>query len=200
MMLIQLTGLSGAGKTTLAFATQKQLVNMGFKVEVLDGDEYRQHLCRDLGFSRADRIENIRRLGFVGLTLAKHGVIGILAAINPYDEARQWLRNQSPLVKTVALACPLEVLIERDIKGLYKRALLEAGHPDRIENFSGISDPYEIPGAPDLLLHTHEESIEACVEKLCLFILSMTGSPPTATGLHRPPAESSGPAHIPLLQ
>jgi len=170
MVLIQLTGLSGAGKSTLAFAAQKHLVALGYKVEVIDGDEYRLHLCKDLGFSKADRIENIRRLGFVGLTLAKHGVICILAAINPYEEARQLLQSKSPMVKTVALACPLQVLIQRDVKGLYKRALLEDGHPDRLEHFTGISDPYEVPQDADLVLNTHDESIDASVQKLIAFI------------------------------
>lgn len=180
MILIQLTGLSGSGKSTLAFAAQKRLVAMGYKVEVIDGDAYRLHLCKDLGFSKADRMENIRRLGFVGLTLARHDIICILAAINPYEEARQRLQSQSPMVKTVALSCPLEVLIERDVKGLYKRAMLAEGHSDRLENFTGISDPYEVPDQPDLVLNTSDESIDTTMEKFVDFILEQVGPAPAA--------------------
>jgi len=93
MLLIQMTGLSGAGKSSIALLTKRNLTALGYKVELLDGDDYRQHLCRDLGFSKADRMENIRRLGFVGLMLAKHGIISILCAINPYEESRIELKN-----------------------------------------------------------------------------------------------------------
>ena len=172
MLLLQLTGLSGAGKTTLSLGVQQPLQALGYKVEVIDGDEYRRHLCSDLGFSRADRIENIRRLGFVGLTLARQGIIAILAAINPYREARQALQAQGPLVKTAYVSCPLNVLQQRDVKGLYQRALLPEDHPRRLNNFTGISDPYEIPEHPDLLLNTDMETEAESAQRLVRFILN----------------------------
>ena len=166
-----MTGLSGAGKSSIAHLARETLTGMGYKVELIDGDDYRRHLCRDLGFSKADRIENIRRLGFVGLTLAKHGVISILAAINPYEEARDALKRASPLTKTVFINCPLNVTKQRDTKGLYRRALLPVNHPDHIEHFTGINDPYEVPVQPDLVIHTNTETPEQSAKHLTDFII-----------------------------
>ena len=166
-----MTGLSGAGKSTVSQGANDILTELGYKVELLDGDDYRRHLCRDLGFSKADRLENIHRLGFVGLTLAKHGVIAILAAINPYEEARAALRQKSPLVKTVFVDCPLSITRERDPKGLYHRATLPAEHPEHIGHFTGISNPFEPPLNPDLILATHTQSVEDSVTTLVAFIL-----------------------------
>lgn len=171
MLLIQMTGLSGAGKSSIAAITGESLAVLGHRVELLDGDHYRQHLCRDLGFSKNDRLENIRRLGFVGLALARHGVISILAAINPYEEARAALKNSSPFVKTVHIDCPLDVVRQRDTKGLYRKALLPADHPDHIGHFTGISDPYEWPSQPDLTIRTAAETKEQSAERLTNFIL-----------------------------
>jgi adenylylsulfate kinase len=171
MLLIQMTGLSGAGKSSIAHIARETLTGLGYKVELLDGDDYRQHLCHDLGFSKADRIENIRRLGFVGLMLAKHGVISILAAINPYEEARDALKRASPLTKTVFIDCPLSVTKQRDPKGLYRRALLPIEDPDYIEHFTGISDPYEVPDQSDLVIQTHSETPEQSAKHLTDFII-----------------------------
>ncbi len=176
MLLIQLTGLSGAGKSTLAQAVQQRLLALDYKVEVIDGDVYRSHICSDLGFSKSDRIENIRRLGFIGLTLAKQGVIAILAAINPYEAARSALQNESPLVRTVFLSCSIEALKKNDKKGLYKRALLPKDDPDYLAHFTGISAPYEPPSAPHLVLHTHEETEEVSLQRLLAFILEQINS------------------------
>jgi adenylylsulfate kinase len=176
MLLIQLTGLSGAGKSTLAHAAQQRLLALGYKVEVIDGDVYRSHICSDLGFSKSDRMENIRRLGFIGLILARQGVIAILAAINPYEEARAALQKESPLVKTVFLSCSLEALKKNDTKGLYKRALLPKDHPDYLDNFTGITAPYEPPPTADLVLHTHGETEEASLQKLLSFIFEQISS------------------------
>jgi adenylylsulfate kinase len=171
MLLIQMTGLSGAGKSSIAQITKETLIGLGFKVELLDGDDCRRNLCYDLGFSKEDRLENIRRLGFVGLMLAKHGVISILAAINPYEEAREALKNKSPLTKTVFIDCPLCITAQRDTKGLYRKALLPPGHPDHITHFTGISDPYEVPSQPDLAIQTHKETLEESAKRLTDFIL-----------------------------
>jgi len=171
MLLIQMTGLSGAGKSSIATIAGESLIVAGYKVELLDGDECRRQLCHDLGFSKADRLENIRRLGYVGLVLAKHGVITILAAINPYEEAREALKNKSPLTKTVFIDCPLGVVKQRDTKGLYQKALLPPGHPDHIEHFTGISDPYEIPHQADLTIQTHTETKEQSAKRLIDFII-----------------------------
>lgn len=171
MLLIQMTGLSGAGKSSIAGLTANTLTGMGYRVELLDGDECRRELCSDLGFSKHDRMENIRRLGYVGLTLAKHGVITILSVINPYKEARQALKNKSPLTHTVFIDCPLSVARERDPKGLYRRATLPPGDPARISNFTGISDPYEAPGDADLTIKTNLETTEQSAQRLTDYIL-----------------------------
>ena len=166
-----MTGLSGAGKSSIAHIARETLIDLSYKVELLDGDNYRQHLCRDLGFSKEDRLKNIRRLGFVGLTLAKHGVISILSAINPYEEARDALKRASPLTKTVFIDCPLSVTTQRDPKGLYRRALLPVEDPDHITHFTGISDPYEVPKHPDLVIQTHTETPEQSAKHLTDFII-----------------------------
>jgi adenylylsulfate kinase len=171
MIFIQLTGLSGAGKTTLSYNVKRELEKYGLKTEVIDGDEYRTSLCKDLGFSKADRTENIRRLGFVGKTLARHGVIVLLAAINPYNEIRRELKENSPFVKTVWVDCNLEVLKERDTKGLYERAFLPKGHPKKLNNLTGVNDPFEIPEDADLIIKTDSETIAESTAKLLNFIL-----------------------------
>jgi adenylylsulfate kinase len=171
MLFIQMTGLSGAGKSSIAGKARDMLTDLDYKVELLDGDECRRQLCPDLGFSKADRLENIRRLGFIGLLLAKHGVISILAAINPYEEAREALKNKSSFTKTVFIDCSLQVAKQRDTKGLYRKALLPPDHPDHIEHFTGISDPYEVPVRPDLSIQTDIETVEQSAKRLTDFIL-----------------------------
>ena len=165
-----MTGLSGAGKSTIAQNTEFQLKKLGYAVEIIDGDLYRQQLCQDLGFSQADRLENIRRLGDYGLALMRQGVIVILAVINPYDAARQQLQAQSPYIKTVFIDCPLAVVVRRDPKGLYHRAQLPPTDPQYLPHFTGISDPFEPPAQPDLRLATHEISIETATNCLIQFI------------------------------
>ncbi len=171
-----MTGLSGAGKTTLAHAVQEQLTALGHAVDIIDGDVYRQTLCKDLGFSKADRLENIRRLGTVGLDKIDKGIIVILAVINPYEEARALLAAQSSRVKTVYIQCTLSVLKERDTKGLYKRALLPTDDPAHVAHFTGISDPYDIPQKPDLVIDTTLESIETASERLTTAVLGWLGT------------------------
>tara|TARA_Y100000310_G_scaffold242838_1_gene247057 strand:- start:11959 stop:12669 length:711 start_codon:yes stop_codon:yes gene_type:complete len=164
-MFIQMTGLSGAGKTTLAIEVGKRLTKKGFKIEIIDGDEYREGLCKDLGFSKEDRNTNIRRLGFVGKVLSRNNVVTIMSAINPYEEIRQELKNNCG-AKTVFIKCPLEKCIQRDVKGLYKKAI-----SGEIKNFTGISDPFEEPIHPDLVIDTHELTVEQAKTLLEDFIV-----------------------------
>ncbi len=170
MLFIQFTGLSGAGKSTIAHAVKMQLEKEGHKAEIIDADVYRPVLCPELGFSKKDRIENIRRLGFVAHLLAKHGVITILAAINPYEEVRKELVSKGGNVKTIWIKCGLETLIKRDTKGLYGKALLPDDHPDKIFNLSGVNDVYEPPLMPDLVINTESEAIETSVKRVVDFI------------------------------
>ncbi|MBZ5859375.1 adenylyl-sulfate kinase [Flavihumibacter profundi] len=171
MIFIQLTGLSGSGKSTIAHAVKVLLQERGHAVEVIDGDIYRKKLCPDLGFSKEDRNENIRRLGFVANRLAANGVISILAAINPYEEIRKELLNYGNHVKTVWINCDIKTLMERDTKQLYKKAFLPEGHPDKIYNLTGINDPFETPIEPDLVIDTHKNSESASIDMLFNFII-----------------------------
>jgi adenylylsulfate kinase len=175
MILIQLTGLSGAGKSTIADRAKTRLQSLGYAVEVIDGDEYRKSLCKDLGFSKEDRCENIRRLGFVGLKLVQFNVIVILAAINPYEEVRNELKQRSAAVKTVWVHCDVDTLRQRDTKGLYYRAFLDDGHKDKLHNLTGVNDPYEVPSDADLILHTYQETEEESTQKLLDLILTNIG-------------------------
>ena len=140
-------------------------------VEIIDGDEYRENLCKDLGFSKEDRNTNIRRLSFVSKVLSRNNVISIIAAINPYDEIRQENKKKDPNLKTVYIKCNLETLIQRDVKGLYKKALLPDNHPDKIYNFTGISDPFEEPEQCDLVIETDKQDLSNSAKILENFIL-----------------------------
>jgi adenylyl-sulfate kinase len=152
------TGLPGSGKTTLANMVGQELLGRGIDVEILDGDTIRTHLSKGLGFSKEDRDTNIRRIGWVCQQLTKHGVPSITAAVSPYREVRDEVRQLIEAVGgpgsfiEVFLNCPLEVCEQRDPKGLYKRARL-----GEIANFTGISDPYEPPEKPELILDTASE-------------------------------------------
>jgi adenylylsulfate kinase len=167
--LIWLTGLSGAGKTTITQALTPRLLEHGHKVEILDGDLVRETLSKGLGFSKEDRDTNIKRIGFVANLLAKHGVTVLVSAISPYRDARRQvlLEAQKNGVKAleVFVDAPLEVVSVRDVKGLYKKAL--AGE---IQHFTGVSDPYEAPLEPDIHIRTDlltlEQSVAAILEKL----------------------------------
>lgn len=169
-MLIQFTGLSGAGKSTIAQLVKARLKLEGYSVEVIDADVYRPVLCPDLGFSKADRVENIRRLGFVANLLARNGIITILAAINPYEVSRREMIAKGAHVKTVWINCDLDTLIERDTKGLYNRASLPDGHADKLYNLTGVNDAYEMPVMPDLIINTHTETVDTSVDTVVAFI------------------------------
>ena len=155
------TGLSGAGKSTVSALLAARLRETGAKVELLDGDVVRTHLCRGLGFSREDREENIRRLGFLCELLSRNGVIAIVAAISPYRQGRDEARARVSKFVEIYMQCPLEVLIERDVKGLYKKAI--AGE---IPQFTGISDPYEAPLAPEVTIDSSVETPQQSVDKI----------------------------------
>ena len=155
------TGMSGAGKSTLANLLAEELRARGHRVEVLDGDEIRTHLSKGLGFSKEDRDINIRRIGYVARLLSRNGVIAISAAISPYRDVRDELRSQHERFFEVYMHCTVEKLSERDVKGLYKKAL--AGE---IKNFTGISDPYEPPINPDLVLDSSTETVDESLGKL----------------------------------
>jgi adenylyl-sulfate kinase len=150
------TGLSGAGKSTLANAVADALAGTGRRIEILDGDEVRTNLSKGLGFSREDRDTNIRRIGFVARLLSRNGVIAITAAISPYRDTRDEVRraHEAPFVE-VYVECPIDALVKRDVKGLYAKALR-----NEIAHFTGVSDPYEPPQAPDIHVRSDAETVE----------------------------------------
>ena len=162
---IWFTGLSGAGKSTIAEALEKVLKERGRKVEIMDGDVVRTNLSKGLGFSKEDRDINIRRIGFVCDLLARNGVIAIAAAISPYREVRDENRANTENFLEVYVECSIEELTRRDVKGLYEKAL-----KGEIKNFTGISDPYEAPLNPEVTLNsetqTEEESLKILTDKL----------------------------------
>lgn len=155
------TGLSGAGKSTIAEAVAKQLKAEGYPLEILDGDIVRTNLTKGLGFSREDRDENIRRIGFVAHLLTRNGTIVLVSAISPYREVRDEVRDRIGDFIEVHVSAPLEVCEQRDVKGLYRRA--RAGE---IKGFTGIDDPYEAPLNPEINCQTHQETLEESVAKV----------------------------------
>jgi adenylylsulfate kinase len=157
-----LTGLSGAGKSTLAVGVAEVLVSRGYRVEILDGDDVRKNLSKGLSFSKEDRDTNIRRIGFVARLLSRNGVVAIAAAISPYRETRDEMRREHEAAFVeVFVDCSIEELIRRNRKGLYAKAL-----SGEIQNFSGVSDPYEPPLTPEVIVRTDCERIEESVAKI----------------------------------
>jgi adenylylsulfate kinase len=159
------TGLSGAGKTTICRAAEQELRSRGLKLEVLDGDIVRENLTKGLGFSKADRDENIRRIGFVASLLVRNNVIVLVSAISPYRAIRDEVRARIGNFVEVYVSAPLEVCEQRDVKGLYMRA-----RSGEIKNFTGIDDPYEPPLNPEVECKTHQESLEQSVEKVLVYL------------------------------
>ena len=155
------TGMSGAGKSTISERIHQRLRSAGAKVELLDGDVVRTNLSKGLGFSKEDRDINIRRIGFVCELLSRNGVIAMVAAISPYRAVREEVRSNLENFVEVYVHCPIEVLAQRDVKGLYKKAL--AGE---IESFTGVSDPYEPPLNPEVTVDSSAEPVDVSVERV----------------------------------
>lgn len=175
MLIIQLSGLSGSGKSTLAYTVQHMALQKKLRFEVVDADVYRTSVCKDLGFSKTDRYENLRRLGIIANNFSTQSgtTAVIIAAITPYEEIRLELK-QKYSARIVWVKCSLPTLIKRDTKGLYERALLPGNHPNRIINFTGVSDVYEDPVHPDLTIETENEPVKTSAKKLFSFILAET--------------------------
>jgi len=159
------TGLSGSGKTTIAKRVAQELRDRGLKVERLDGDIVRQSLTRDLGFSKEDRNKNIERVTFVAKLLTRNGVAVLCSFISPYRARRAKSREEIGEFIEVYVECPVEECTRRDVKGLYAKAL--AGE---IENFTGVSDPYEEPETPEIICRTDQESVEESAARIVTYL------------------------------
>jgi adenylylsulfate kinase len=174
------TGLSGAGKTTVARMVEERLKReYQLRVQLLDGDVLREVMNRDLGFSREDRFMHIQRAAFIANMLTEHGVIVLASFITPYQEMRDYCRRQIENYAEIYIKCPLSVCIERDVKGLYKKAL-----EGKIENFTGISDPYEEPLNPDLVIETLTETPEESAERVIQYLSRQRYIPGSVAGEH----------------
>jgi len=160
-LTIWFTGLSGAGKSTIATALAEELRSQGRRVEILDGDVVRENLSKGLGFSKEDRDINIRRIGFVAELLTRNGVVVLVAAISPYRAVRDEVRAMVGRFLEVHVDCTLDELTRRDVKGLYAKAI--AGE---IANFTGVSDPYEAPLDPEVRVDSSMETLEESLAKV----------------------------------
>ena len=173
-VVVWLTGLSGAGKTTVANSVHDELTKRGIRVERLDGDILRENITKNLGFSKEDRIENLTRASFLAKLLARNGVVVLASFITPYNSVQERIRddmeNQAHFVETYVNAS-LKECIRRDPKGNYKKAL--AG---KIKNYTGIDDPFEAPVCPEIVLDTENNSVRDCTEKLTTHIMSLVNN------------------------
>ena len=161
------TGLSGSGKSTLAHAVEEKLFEMGIHTYVLDGDNIRRGINKDLDFSQEDREENIRRIGEISKLFVDAGIIVLSAFISPYKKDREFVRNlleEGEFIE-IYVKCSLDVCEQRDVKGLYKKA-----RQGIIKNFTGIDDPYEEPENPEIVVETDKETLEESVEKIIKYL------------------------------
>lgn len=172
------TGLSGSGKSTLSEMVEETLLERGLNVEVLDGDVVRENLSKGLGFSKEDRDLNIRRIGFVCNLLTRNNAVAIAAAISPYKNIRDENRRLIGNFVEVFVDCPIDTLVERDVKGLYKKAL-----SGEIKNFTGISDPYEPPEDAEIHVNTGTEKPEDSHDKI-IRTLEILGYIPATEGVN----------------
>ena len=179
---IWLTGLSGSGKTTIAEIVERELRSRGMKVERLDGEEIRDHLNEKLGFTRRDREIHLRYLAFICRLLNRNGIVAVVGAISPYRDLREMVRNLLYKYIEIYCQCPLDVLQVRDTKGWYRKAV-----SGKLDYFTGISDPYEEPEQPELILRTHLETPGESVENVLKF-LENSGLVPVPAG---PPGDYS---------
>ncbi|MEO0947981.1 MAG: adenylyl-sulfate kinase [Cyanobacteria bacterium J06641_5] len=170
------TGLSGSGKTTISRALVADLRELDCKFEVLDGDIVRQNLTKGLGFSKEDRDENIRRIGFVANLLTRNGVIVLVSAISPYRDIREEVAERVGDFMEVYVNTPVEVCEERDVKGLYKRA-----RSGEIKNFTGVSDPYEAPTEPAVECRTDLNTVEECKDQVLAKLIELGYLPASVT-------------------
>jgi len=172
------TGLPSSGKSTLAGMLQKKLLELGFPVEILDGDEVRQRLNQGLGFSKEDREENLRRISYVAKLLSRVGAVAITAAISPYQKSRDQARSDIEHFVEVYINCPVEECIRRDVKGLYAKAI-----QGKVQNFTGVSDPYEPPTRSEITVYTDRESPEESLQKILDGLIALRYIPGPAAGI-----------------
>lgn len=165
-LTVWFTGLSGAGKTTICKSVHAELLARGYRVEMLDADVVRKHFWPELGFSKADRDENIRRIGLMAEDLTRDGVIALVAAISPYRAARNDVRKRIDRFVEVHVDAPLTVCEQRDPKGLYRRA-----RSGDLPGFTGIDDPYEAPFAPEVRCATDQDTVETCMDQVIAAVL-----------------------------
>ena len=159
------TGLSGSGKTTIADSLYEKLIKKKHYIELLDGDEIRENLTKDLGFSKEDRDENIRRISYICKLLSRNGIGVITAFISPYKKMRDYARESSKNFIEIYVATPLHICEKRDVKGLYKKA-----RSGEIKMFTGISDPYEEPENPEITINTQNETVEESTGKIISYL------------------------------
>lgn len=164
-LTVWFTGLPSSGKTTIGEFLLKQLTVCGHKAELIDGDLFRHTVSKELGFSRVDREENLRRIAYMAGLLAKHGVIVLVTTISPYRSIRDQFREQLPNFIEVYIEAPLAVCEKRDVKGLYLRA-----RTGEITLFTGVDDPYEPPPDPEVVCHTDIETVEESAGKVFAYI------------------------------
>lgn len=173
---VWLTGLPSSGKSTLAEWLRQDLEELGMPVELLDGDEVRQRLTKGLGFTKEDREENIRRISYVAKLLTRVGAVAIVAAISPYRDMRERARAEIGRFIEVYAQCPLQVCIDRDVKGLYAKAIR-----GEIPNFTGISDSYEPPTNPEIVVATDRMSPQDCLDTILKQLARLNYLPPEST-------------------